>query len=124
MEPRNVKTRLNLKKRKREKKNLNKKQMLTVLEEQVFSDYSYQRHIDQTAYDLGIPKLVVATVVKHYLESVSIDILRVTKKMRRYIFIGWAHIEILEEKYFEFNGIKSERYYTEDEINKNKNNKK
>jgi hypothetical protein len=73
---------------------------------------------------LGIPKEVVATVVKYYLKEVSIDMLRVTKKMRRYIFIGWAHIEILEEKYFEFNGIKSERYYTEEElINKFKKNK-
>jgi len=108
---RKARTKINIKKRYREKRNLTKEQMSVILENDVFTDHNYIRHIEQTAHDLGIPSEAVKEVITDYLKKVSFDMLKITTFPRRFSILGWVFIDILEEKYYEINNIKSKRYY-------------
>jgi hypothetical protein len=80
-------------------RNLTKEQMLEVLENEVFSDADFRRQLLEVSIKLNIPLDVVETVIIHFIQTASLQLIIMKKIFRRIIFIGFFRIEIQEVRY-------------------------
>ena len=64
-------------------KNLSKEELLIVLEEEVFQDVDFIRHVKEVSKNEEIPHEVAESVIKHYITSIGLMMIKKTKHKRR-----------------------------------------
>lgn len=78
---------------------LSKEEMDIVLNEHVFDDYNFKRHIQEVSIKLQIPEDVVESVIKHYLSFICYEMIKIRKIRRRIVIYGFFFLDILEPYY-------------------------
>lgn len=82
-------------------KNLTKKELSETLENDVFEQPEFKRHMKELAISENISEEEANKVIKHYLLTVGKEALRITKHRRRIVLFGFMHIDIQEIIYNE-----------------------
>lgn len=77
-------------------KNLTEEELLKVLEEEVFQDADFIRHIQEVSKNEQIPHDVVEEVIKHHITRIGKMMIKKTRHKRRITLFGFLNIDILE----------------------------
>ena len=82
---------------------LTKKQQKQILNDEVYIDLDFNRHIRETAMKQNIEVETAEIVVKHLLENLSSELSTIKKHKRRFLIFTYIYLEIIENKYNKFS---------------------
>lgn len=84
-------------------KGLTKQELLNVLEDEVFSDNDFKRHINETAIKENVSYDLAETVIKNYIISIGSEMIKIKKHRRRIVVFGFLNIDIIEPKFNKYS---------------------
>jgi hypothetical protein len=82
-----------------------------IMQEEVFENEDFIRHLEETSIKTGFPVSVIKTVVEDYFSRIGTEMIKVKKHKRRFVLFGFMNLEIFESKYNPFSiYFKQKRY--------------
>lgn len=84
-------------------KSLDKKQLVNMLQDEVFDDPDFIRHIKEVAEKEEVPLEVAETIIKKYITDCGKEMIKVKKHKRRIVLFGHLNIDIVEPKFNKFS---------------------
>lgn len=92
-------------------KPLTKEKLTEILNDEVFINIDFNRHIRETAAKQNIEVETAETVIKHLLSSIGAELSTIKKHKRRFLIFTYIYLEIIENKYniFSINFKKGKR---------------
>lgn len=82
---------------------------LEIIEDEVYNDADFQRHLKEVAQRTNMPLSSVESVVKHYIESAAKEVCKNKKHKRRFIFSGYFFFEIHDIQHNPYSSYKVEK---------------